>query len=331
MKFISFYTQPYEVDSLKRWAEANDVEITIEDCLLDADSIEKAKGYDGITIQQVIPMKDPEIFKKVASYGIKQIASRTAGVDMFGLEAAREAGVSITNVPRYSPNAIAEMAVTQAMCLLRKLPTLQNNMRQGKCKWSPDVIVKEIRSCTVGVIGTGFIGLTVAKLFRGLGANVIGYDVFKNPNAEGIIEYKETLEEVLGASDVITLHLPLIESTHHLLNAETIPKIKKGAIVINTGRGGLIDMDAFIPFLDNGHIAGAGIDVLENEELYVNQVIDIEKVKGTYIEELMNRENVIWTGHYAFFTETAVDNMVTTSLENLKTELETGEINNLKN
>lgn len=332
MKIISYNVREYEVAATKKWAEENGIEVEIlENELLTVETIEKAKGFDGISIQQVIPIKDEEIFKKMKEYGIKQISSRTAGVDMFDLELARKYDVSVTNVPRYSPNAIAELAVTHAMSLLRNVNRIQKAQAEGDFLWAKRFISKEIRSCTVGIVGTGFIGLTAAKLFKGLGAKIIGYDVFKNPNAEGVLEYKENLDELLAEADVISLHLPLIDSTYHLLNEENIPKIKEGAIVVNTGRGALIDMDALIPHLENGHIKGAGIDVLENETLYVNQKIDLEKIKGTYIEKLMGMDNVEFTGHFAFFTETAVDNLVSTSLDNIKTEQETGEVPNCKN
>lgn len=331
MKFISFHTQPYEVEATNKWARDNGIEVKIETDLINADTIEKAKGYDGITTQQVIPVKDEEIFKKMKEYGIKQIASRTAGVDMFDLELARKYDVSITNVPRYSPNAIAELALSHTMHLLRNVKHIEKAMKNGDFSWDKNIISKEIRSCTVGIVGTGFIGLTAAKLFKGLGATIIGYDVVKNPDAEGVLEYTDSLDDLLARADVVSLHLPLVDSTFHLINEENIPKMKKGAIIVNTGRGALIDMEALIPHLENGHLKGAGIDVLECETMYVNQKIDIEKIKGTYVEKLMNMDNVVFTGHFAFFSETAVDNLVSTALDNVKAEQETGELRNLKN
>ncbi|MEG0919237.1 MAG: D-2-hydroxyacid dehydrogenase [Anaerovoracaceae bacterium] len=331
MKIIAYHVQPYEDAAVEKWSKEHGVEVKVVRDLITPETIELAKGYDGISTQQVIPIKDPIIFEKMKEYGVKQISSRTAGVDMFDLDLAREYGISITNVPRYSPNAIAELALTHAMSLLRNVKHIEKAMAKGDFTWDQKVIAKEIRNCTVGIIGTGFIGLTAAKLFKGLGAKVIGHDLFKNPNAEGILEYTETLDELLAASDVISLHLPLVDATYHLLNKDNIPKIKPGAIVVNTGRGALIDMDALVPYLENGHLAGAGIDVLENETLYVNQKIELDKVKGTYIEKLMNMDNVRFTGHFAFFSETAVDNLVSISLDNIEAQCERGENQNCKN
>lgn len=331
MKIIAYNVQGYERKAFENWSKKTGIKVVLEECLIDRDSIEKAKGFDGITTQQVIPVKDEEVFKKLKEYGIKQISSRTAGVDMFDLETARKYDVSITNVPRYSPNAIAELALTHAMSLLRNVRHIEKAMSEGNFLWDQKVISKEIRSCTVGIVGTGFIGLTAGNLFKGLGAKVIGYDIVKNPAAEGILEYTESLNELLEQSDIVSLHLPLVDATYHLINSDNISYMKKGAIIINTGRGALIDMEALIPYLENGYLLGAGLDVLECETLYVNQKIDMEKIKGTYVEKLMNMDNVRLTGHFAFFTETAVDNLVSTSLDNIKIHNETGEVPNCKN
>lgn len=331
MKIMAYHVQPYEVDACNRWSEAHGIEVAQQTDLITVESIEKAKGYDGVSTQQVIPVKDEEIFKKMKEYGIKQISSRTAGVDMFDLELARKYDIAITNVPRYSPNAIAELAVTHAMSLLRNVKHIEKAMLRGDFKWDKKVISREMRSCTVGILGTGFIGLTAAKLFKGLGANVIGHDVFRNPDAEGVIEYKDTLEELLQESDIVSLHLPLVDATYHLINKDNIKLMKKNAILVNTGRGALIDIDAVITELENGHLSGAGIDVLECETLYVNQMVDLSKIKGTVVEKLMSMDNVRLTGHFAFFTETAVDNLVSISLDNIKAQIEDDKLVNCTN
>lgn len=332
MKILAYHVQEYEVDAVKNWAKNNDIQVDIEYGLLTVDSVDKAKGYDGVTTQQVIPVKDEEIYRKLKENGVKQISSRTAGVDMFDLDLANKYGISITNVPQYSPNAIAELAVTHAMMLLRNINHIKTAQATGNFKWEKRVISKEIRNCVVGIIGTGRIGLTTAKLFKGLGAEVIGYDVFKNPNAEGVLEYASDLEDLLSRSDVVSLHLPLTEDTYHLINKDNIKFMKEDAILINTGRGALLDIDAVLAELDSGHLKAAGLDVLECETLYVNQKIDDrEKLEDSPVPNLMSRDDVNLTGHFAFFTETAVDNLVSTSLDNIKCQNETGEVVNSMN
>ena len=331
MKILAYHVQEYEVDAVKKWAKENNICVDIEYDLLTADTVDRAKGYDGITTQQVIQIKDEEIFKKLKENGVKQIASRTAGVDMFDLDMAKKYGISITNVPQYSPNAIAEFVVTHTMMLLRNINQIKAAQAEGNFKWQKKVIAKEIRNCVVGIIGTGRIGFTAAKLFKGLGAEVIGYDVYKNPEAEGVLEYTPDLETLLSKADVISLHLPLTESTYHLINKDNIKLLKEGAIFINTGRGALVDTEALLEELDSGHIKAAGLDVLECETLYVNQEINKDKLEDSPVPNLMTRDDVNLTGHFAFFTETAVDNLVSTSLDNIKTHIETGEVVNRMN
>lgn len=329
MRILAYHVQPYEVPAFEKWSKENNIEVVMDKGLITAESIEKAKGFDGITTQQVIPVKDEEIFKKMQEYGIKQISSRTAGVDMFDGKLAASYNVAITNVPRYSPNAIAEMAVTQAMSLLRNMNHIKTAMDSGDCSWDKRHIAREVRSCTVGIIGTGKIGLTAGKLFKGLGAKIIGYDKFKNPEAEGVLEYRENLEDLLKEADIISLHLPLFDDTYHLINKENLKLMKDGSILINTGRGALINIDDVIEALESGKLAGAGLDVLECETVYVNQKVAPEDVYcKCVVEKLRSMDNVIHTGHFAFFTETAVDNIVNTALDNIKKTEETGKLQN---
>lgn len=331
MRILAYHVQPYEEKAFLKWSKENNIEVELSNELITAESIEKAKDFDGVTTQQVIPVKDEAIFKKLKEYGIKQISSRTAGVDMFGLDAAKENGIAITNVPRYSPNAIAELAVSHAMQILRNVNHIKAAQEKGDFTWNKDLISREIRSCTVGIIGTGRIGVTAAGLFKGLGAKVIGYDKFINEDAKSVLEYKDTLEDLLAEADIISLHLPLLDDTYHIINKDNIKLMKDHSILINTGRGALIDIDDVIDALNSGKLYGAGIDVLECETLYVNQKIDMEKIKGTVVEKLMHMPNVVLTGHFAFFTETAVDNMVSTALDNIKYNIETGKLQNSMN
>lgn len=328
MKILAYHVQEYEEDAVRNWAKNNDICVDIEYGILTVDSADKAKGYDGVTTQQVIEVKDEDIYRKLKENGVKQIASRTAGVDMFDLDLAKKYGISITNVPQYSPNAIAEFVVTHTMMLLRNINQIKAAQAKGNFKWEKKVIAKEIRNCVVGIIGTGRIGFTTAKLFKGLGAKVIGYDIYKNSEAEGVLEYVSDLETLLSESDVVSLHLPLTKDTYHLINKDNMKLMKDGAIFINTGRGALVDTEALLAELDSGHIKAAGLDVLECETLYVNQKIDKEKIENSLVPSLMNRDDVNLTGHFAFFTETAVDNLVSTSLDNIKTYIETGEVVN---
>lgn len=331
MKIIAYHVQPYEVDAFKKWSENNNVEVELVEELLTKENIDRAKGFDGITTQQIIPIKDEEIYEKMEEYGIRLISTRTAGVDMFDGEMARKHNIAVTNVPRYSVSAIAEMAVSHAMYLTRNMGKIQKAQNSFDFRWNEKFLSREIRNCTVGIVGTGYIGLTTAKLFKGLGANVIGFDKYRNREAEGILEYRDTLEDLLKEADIVSLHLPLLPENYHMINKENIALMKDDAIIINTGRGALVNIRDIVEALESGKLGGAGMDVLECESLYVNQKVDKEKLENSLMLKLMNMDNVIVTGHFAFFTETAVEDLVNISCDSIRQSVESGEIVNCTN
>lgn len=328
MKIIAYHVQPYEVDAFERWSRDNNIEVELVEELLTKENIDLAKGFDGITTQQVIPVKDEAIYSKMEEFGIKQISTRTAGVDMFDGEIAKKHNVAVTNVPRYSVSAIAEMALSHAMYLLRNMGKIQNAQKNFDFRWNERFLSREIRNCTVGIVGTGYIGLTTAKLFKGLGAKIIGFDKFRNEGAEGILEYKDSLEDLLKEADIVSLHLPLLPENYHMINKDNIKLMKDDAILINTGRGALVNIRDVVDALESGKLGGAGMDVLECEQLYVNQKVDEDKLKNSLMIKLMNMDNVIVTGHFAFFTETAVEDLVNISCDSIKHYVETGELIN---
>lgn len=331
MKILAYNVQPYEDNAFKTWAKENDIEVVIDRDLLTKDTAKRAEGFDGVTTQQVIPVKEEEIFKTLKDVGIEMIASRTAGVDMFDGNLAKEYGISITNVPAYSPNAIAELSVSHALHLLRNVKRIEKAMKVGDYSWNHELLGREIRNCTVGIVGTGKIGRTAASIYKGFGANVIGYDKFPCDDAKQHLEYKDSLDELLQEADIVSLHLPLLDDTYHLINKENLCKMKEGAILVNTGRGALVDIEDVVDALESGELFGAGIDVLEMETEYVNQKIAPEKVEKTAVERLRNMDNVVFTPHYAFFTDEAVKNIVETSLENIRTYKDSGKLVNSTN
>lgn len=252
---------------------------------------------------------------------------------MIDLKLAASKGLIITNVPAYSPNAIAELAVTQTMNLLRNMPKISKRIAFGDYRWSADLIAKEVRSITVGVIGTGKIGATSSRLFKGLGANVIAFDAFPNKKLEqeNILSYRNSIEDVLKEADVITLHTPLIESTHHMINKDNLKFMKPDAFIVNTGRGGLINTEDLIEALEENKLAGAALDTFEHEGLFLNKEVDPTKIPDPQLDKLLKMEQVLITHHVGFFTTTAVQNMVDTSLDSVMQVLKTGDSENRTN
>ncbi|MCH1967614.1 D-2-hydroxyacid dehydrogenase [Paraclostridium sordellii] len=332
MKILMFSAREHELPAISKWIEENENNIQVDTIKegLSSLTVDKAKGYDGISIQQTNLINEPIVYEKLKEFGIKQIASRTAGVDMIDLDQAVKNDLIITNVPAYSPNSVAELAVTQTMNLLRNMHLIYRNVHAGDFRWSANLIAREVRSITVGIVGTGKIGSTAAKLFKGLGANVIAFDAYENESLQDILTYKDTLEDLLKESDVVSLHTPLTEETKHMINKDNLKLMKKNSYLVNAGRGGIINTDDLIEALESGIIAGAALDTFETEGTFLNQVIPHHDLTDPQIKKLLNMENVLFTHHIGYFTTTAVDNIVSISLDCVKDVLNTGNsVNNV--
>lgn len=322
MKILAYSVRPYETDAIKNWTELHGVQVDVFDGELTAENAKHAEGYDGVSVQQVADIKDEAIYTTLKGFGINQISSRTAGVDMFDLDIATKNGIKVTNVPRYSPNAIAEFSITLGLMLLRQVPKALNKATiERDFRWHPGIIGREVRSLTVGVVGTGFIGFTAAQLWKGFGAKVIAYDMYPKTGVEDVLTYCDTPADLFKQADIVTLHLPLTAESKHIVNAESLKLMKKDAILINTGRGGLVDTEALIAALENGEIAAAGLDVLDDEMAYMNKIVDEDVIAKAHLSKLEKMENVISTYHLAFFTTTAVGNMVEISFDNIRNEI----------
>lgn len=315
MKIIMYSVQPVEHKAITNWLAAHpEVEIKMVNLPLSTETVDQAEGFDGVCIQQSLAIKDEVVYEKLAKFGAKQIALRTAGYDMIDLELAKKYQLLVTNVPAYSPNAIAELALTQTMNLVRKMYTVVPRVNAHNFTWG-GLMAPEIRSLTVGVVGVSRIGGVYAKLVSGLGAKVIGYDVFVNEEYTSFVEYQDSLDDLLAKADVISIHAPLLPSTQHMFNSETFAKMKDGAYLINTARGGIVDTKALIEALQSGKLAGAALDTIECEVGYFTQDYSDKEITNEDFNTLLAMENVLITPHIAFFTETAVGNMVDIGLD----------------
>ncbi|PMD73797.1 lactate dehydrogenase [Companilactobacillus nuruki] len=322
MKIFAYGIREDEEPSLKKWEENNpDVEVEYTKNTLTADSARLAEGADGVvTLQTSAYTREAlEVLKKL---GITKISIRNVGFDNFNFKDLNDLGFSLTNVPVYSPNAIAEHTVILMGRLLRRVPEFDQKMDNGDFTWSP-TIGKEYREQTVGVVGTGHIGRVVIKILQGFGAKVVAYDVYHNQDIEKQGLYVDSLEELYKQSDIITLHVPLFDSNKHMINDQAIEQMKDGVYIINCARGELIDTNALIKGLDSGKIAGAGLDVLDNENSVFGKVwSSVENIPDEKIRNLAERINVIITPHSAFYTETAIHNMINTAFDSNKELIE---------
>lgn len=248
--------------------------------------------------------------------GIKLIALRCAGFNNVDLNAAKAHGIKVVRVPAYSPYAVAEHAVALILTLNRKTHKAYNRVRDSN--FSLEKLVGfDLHGKTVGVIGTGKIGIIFCQIMQGFGCRVLAFDPF--PNAELIakgVEY-QTLDDLFAASDIISLHCPLTPQTHHIINAKALEKVKKGAMLVNTSRGALVDTTAVISALRYRHLGYLAIDVYEQEEALFFQDLSGEILDDEEISHLLTFPNVLITAHQSFFTSEALEQIATTTLQNM--------------
>lgn len=286
-----------------------------------------AKGYDAVILRGNCwaTKENLDIYKEC---GVKYVLTRTVGINHIDKEYANSLGMKMAYVPFYSPNAIAELAVTHAMMLVRNMSLTTSMTSKKDFRVVSGMFSKEIRNCTVGVIGLGKIGFTAAKLFKGLGANVLGYDIFPKENVEDVLT-QVSLDELVKNSDIISLHVPFIKEQGKLVTEEFLNKMKKGSILINTGRGETVDTHALVEALKSGHLAGAGLDTLDNEaEIFFKDFSDKEIQNKDFDELVKLYPRVLISPHIGSFTDEAVTNMIETTYENLEDFIKNGTCKN---
>lgn len=260
--------------------------------------------------------------------GVKYVLTRTVGVNHIDNAYAKSIGLKTAFVPFYSPNAIAELAITHALMLLRNMALTTSMTSKKDFRCVSQMFSREIRNCTVGVIGLGKIGFTAAKLFKGLGATVLGYDLYKKENVEDILTQVD-LDYLVKNSDIISLHIPFIKENGQLVTKEFLDKMKNHAILINTGRGEVVDTKALIQALKSGHLAGAGLDTVEKESGIFFKDFSNGSIGNEEFEQLVALyPRVTLSPHIGSFTDEAVKNMIETSFENLHEYISTGDCKN---
>lgn len=304
-----------EQDAINAFAKEHNIDIITTPKLID-DAVDMTAGVDGLVIQQRSKV-DPSVYAQLKANGLKQIATRTAGFDMVDIKKAHENGLTVTNVPAYSPRSVAEHALMQIFRLLRKSYRFDSQVAEDDFRWFSDEQALEIHTATIGIIGVGRIGGTLAKLLNALGAHVLGFDIKPREEMKGIVEYVSK-EELLKRSDVVSLHVDLNPSSTHLLKAADFALMKPTAGLVNASRGPVVVTADLVDALKKKELAAAALDTFEGES---EVVMTDRRQKGLsdvpLIEELHAMGNVILTPHIAFFTNLAVKNMVDFSLEDV--------------
>ncbi len=252
----------------------------------------------------------------LANNGLRLIALRSAGYNNVDVQAAKLLGIKMVRVPAYSPYAVAEHTVALILTLNRKLHRAYNRVREGNFSLE-GLLGFDLHGRTIGIVGTGRIGQVVAQIMTGFGCKILAYDLHQNSQCESIgVEYVD-LPQLFARSDIVTLHCPLTAETRHLVNEQAVSQMKPHTMLINTGRGALIDTKAIIAALKSGQIGALGLDVYEQEsELFFEDHSD-QIIQDDTFARLMTFPNVMITGHQAFFTEDAMRAIAEVTLSNI--------------
>lgn len=326
VKIAFFETKSYDRESFTAECKGMDVEPYFYEERLTLNSVALTKGKDVVCIF-VNDECNAQVIDELVKNNVKMIALRCAGFNNVDLQAA-SGRIKVARVPAYSPYAVAEYAVTLMLCLNRKVYRSVWRTREANFKLE-GLMGFDMHGKTVGVVGMGRISKVLIKILRGFGMNVMAYDIhpdmaFANENQVKMV----TLDELYAGSDIITLHCPLTDQTRHMINSETIGKMRQGVMLINTGRGKLIKTDDLIEGLRSGKIGSAGLDVYEEEQNYFYEDRSDKMIDDDKLALLLMMPNVIITSHQAFFTKEAVHNIAQTTMQNIQDWMDGKELKN---
>jgi D-lactate dehydrogenase len=314
MKVTLFSTHKFEKDFLIN-SNNGKHQIKFIELPLNMDTVQLASGSETICLF-VNDDASKEVIEQLHKAGVKNIALRSAGYNNVDLDAAKSFGIQVARVPDYSPYAVAEHTVALMLALNRKL--IRANNRVHDLNFSLDGLTGfDMNGKTVGIIGTGKIGAIVAKIMNGFGCTILAVDQYENAAIKELGGSYTDYDTLYKESDIITLHVPLNEDTKYLINKQSIVKMKKGVMLINTGRGALIHTKDVIDGLKKGKIGYLGLDVYEEESglFFMDRSEDI--LQDDVISRLLTFKNVFITSHQAFLTDTALQNIADTTIYNL--------------
>lgn len=311
MKVVAYSIKKFEKEFLAK-ANQKRHDITLISNPLSLETAVYAEGKDAVLVFINDDLSAP-VIHKLADLGIKYICTRSSGTDHIDKEAAALRNMKIANVPNYSPQAIAEQAVALAMALSRKIVSTANSSRQFDFRIDQHLGFN-FYGKTVGLLGLGYIGTAAASIFKGLGCRILGFDKIST-RIPGVKQVD--LDTLLQQSDIISLHLPLTEETHHLINQQSIAKMKNGVMLINTSRGGIIHSTDLLPALHSGKIGYLGLDVYEFEKSLFFADHSADTPKDPILSELLSLPNVLVTPHQAFLTNEALQEIANQAIQNL--------------
>lgn len=313
MRILLYDATTYDKESFdKELKNYPEVEVTYQEIDISLKTVSLAEGYDAICAFVNSDLSAP-VIEKLHSIGIKLILLRCAGFNNVDLEKANELGITVLRVPGYSPEAVAEHAMTLALAVNRHVHKSYIKVRENNFSLVGLTGINFYQK-TAGIIGTGKIGAAMCRICHGFGMKVIAYDMYPNKNLD-FVEYK-SLEEVLRESDLLSLHCPLTEDTYHLINNDTIAMMKDNVVFVNTSRGALVNTEDLIHGIRSKKFFGIGLDVYEEEGANVFENREDELLDSSITARLLSFPNVIITSHQAFLTMEALEAISQITLQN---------------
>ncbi len=321
MKAVFFETAPWERRYLVKALKGTNLTAEFVAEPLTEQRVKDAQGAAILSVFIYSQVTAP-VIKRLR--GVRFIATRSTGFDHIDLKACAQQDVLVANVPAYGENTVAEHTFALILSLSRNLHRAYVRTVRGDFSLT-GLQGFDLKGKTLGIVGAGRIGMHVIKMAKGFGMRVLAYDTRKDPFLSEVLDFRYVpLEELLAESDIVSLHTPYSQGTHHLMNREAFGRMKRGALLINTARGGLVDTNALVWALDEGIVGGAGLDVLEGEELVKEerQLLDEDLSKERLVTALKNnillhRENVVITPHIAFDSREALQRILDTTVANI--------------
>jgi D-lactate dehydrogenase len=319
MRIAFFEVEDWEEEYLKEKLSGHQLKFSNEK--LSLENTAQIKDFDALSVF-IYSKIDEQIIQEIPN--LKLVTTRSTGFDHIDLDVCKKRGITVCNVPSYGENTVAEHTFALILSLSRNM--CKACIRRFEQDFSIEGLEGfDLKGKTIGVVGTGQIGLHVIRIAKGFGMNVVAYDVRQNKLLSEVLEFEYvTLEDLLARSDVITLHVPYMKATHHLMNKDTFKLVKKGAILINTARGSIVDTEALIDALDKKILSGAGLDVFEGEEVIKEEKQLLFEPKNLEVlaslvkdHILLSKDNVVFTPHIAFYSKEALERILETTVENI--------------
>lgn len=315
MKVAVFSAKRYDREFLNAANATAGHQLRYFDAPLDSESAALAAGYDAVCIF-VNDAANADVLKVLAAGGTRLIALRCTGFNNVDLKAAAALGLKVVRVVTYSPHSVAEHAVSLLQAINRKIHRAYNRTRDSNFELD-GLMGFDLYGKTVAVVGTGKIGCVFTKIMLGFGCEVIGYDKYPSETFLALGARYAEPGEIGAKADIISLHCPLTPETYHIVNADTLSRAKRGALLVNTSRGGLVDTEAAIEALKSGQLGGLALDVYEQEADLFFRDLSNTIIADDVFQRLLSFPNVIVTGHQAFFTQEAISTICETTINSI--------------